>query len=367
MTSRYETGMNFEDEAARRAEQPVLASSEAAYDRLTAYGFARRYVGGRIVAAIGQEEVGYGSLLLAETAESVTGLTGSYEAADLASTIHSPPNVGYQRVALPELPLSGDHFDVVLAFGVVEDLKHPEGLVMEAKRVLKQDGVLLISARDKQTDANGRHRGGADGRPDMHVSEFRDLLERHFGHVHLYRQGAVAGGFVFPASEEVTGAPVESARFSLTDPHLSAEPPRTRSVIAVCSDAAEALGQEERPYLLLDRDRRVFDECAERAEDIELMRGEIRHMQETEVQAFVDAIRVRQSLAQELPRYLRHITRDHLLHLRNLILQDIIHSRNIIRGNIHAIRRKGVKGVVRGGYRRSSALYQRLRANRDSD
>jgi hypothetical protein len=162
----------------------------------------------------------------------------------------------------------------------------------------------------------------------------------------------VAGGFVFPASEEVTGAPVESARFSLADPHFGVEPPVTRSVIAVCSDA-ETLGQEERPYLLLDRDRRVFDECEERAEDVELLRSEIQRMQETEVQAFVDAIKVRQSLIQELPRYLPH--------LQNLILERLIHRRNIIYGNIYAVRKKGVKGIARGASRRSSALYRRLR------
>src|SRR5215212_2201253 len=360
MTSRYETETNLEAETTPPPERP--AGSEAAYDRLTGYGFASRYVEGKVVADIGGAELGYGSRLLAETAESVTALSDLPEAIDLASALYSAPNVSYRRAALPELPLSGTFFDVVVALGLTGNL---EDLVKEARRVLKEEGVLIISCPDRRRD--GHDRGGVDGLRGVYVPELGELLERHFGHVHLYRQGAVAGGMVFPDSEEVIGAPVESARFSLTDPHLSAEPPRTRSVIAVCSDAAEALGQEERPYLLLDRDRRVFDECAERAEDIELMRGEIRHMQETEVQAFVDAIRVRQSLAQELPRYLRHITRDHLLHLRNLILQDIIHSRNIIRGNIHAIRRKGVKGVVRGGYRRSSALYQRLRANRDSD
>jgi hypothetical protein len=123
----------------------------------------------------------------------------------------------------------------------------------------------------------------------MYVPEFRELLERNFGRVRIYRQGAVAGGFVFPASEEITGVPVESTRFSLTDPNLGAEPPTTRSVIAVCS-STEAPGQEEQPYLLLDRDRRVFDECEERAEDVELMRGEIQQIQETEVRAFLDIL-----------------------------------------------------------------------------
>ncbi len=343
---------------ARRVEQPASASSEATYDRLTCYGFARRYVGGKIVADLGREEVGHGARLLAETADSVAVLTDLPEAVDLAA--YSAPNVSYRRVDLTQLPYSEGYFDVVVAFGVAENLEQPEELVREIKRVLKQDGVLVISALDRQTGANERNRGGIDGRRGMYVLEFRELLERHFGHVHIYRQGAVAGGFVFPVSKEVTGVPLESARFSLTDPTLGAQPPNTRSVVAVCGDA-EALGQEEQqPYLLLDRDRRVFDECEERAEDVELLRSEIQRMQETEVQAFVDAIKVRQSLIQELPRYLPHL-QNLMPHLQNLILEGIIHRRNIIYGNIYAIRKKGVKGLAKGASRRSSALYRRLR------
>jgi SAM-dependent methyltransferase len=312
MTSRYETEINLENTPTRHLKQPVPASSEAAYDRLSGYGFARRYVKGKIVADVGWEEIGYGSRLLAETAESVVGLTNSPEAVDLASAAYSAPNVSYRRVSLSELPYSESYFDAVIAFGVVEHLEHPADLVREVTRVLKKDGVLVISVSDKQAYPNDSSRGGVDDRRrEMYVPELRELLERHFGHVHVYRQGAVAGGFVFPASGEVTGTQVESARFSLTNPDLGAEPPMTRSVIAVCSDDVGVLGQEEQPYLLLDRDRRVFDECEERAEDVELMRGEIQRMQATEVQAFLDALRVQQSLYYILKRY--------PIHLRNII------------------------------------------------
>jgi SAM-dependent methyltransferase len=336
----------------RPVKQPAPVSSEAAYDRLTAYGFARRYVRGKVVADIGREEAGYGARLLAETAESVAVLSDLPENAHPPSAVDSAPNVSYRRVDITTLPYSEGYFDVVVAFGVVESLEGPEALVREIKRILKQDGTLIISALDRQTDVNERGRRGIDSRRQIYVAEFRDLLERHFGHVRLYRQGAVAGGFVFPASEEVTDAPVESARFSPTDPALGAGPPTTRFVIAVCSDA-EVIGQQEQPYLLLDRDRRVFDECEEHAEDVELMRGEIQQMQETEVQAFRDALKLHRSTAYVLNRYATH--------LRALI-------RAMERRTIRAIKRRGIRGVVRVAFRRLSGHYSRLRAeNRDPD
>src|SRR5215211_1940491 len=154
MTSRYETEINLENPPTQHPKQPAPARSEAAYDHLSGYAFSRRYVRGKVVADVGWEEIGYGSRLLAETAESVAGIANSPEAIDLASTIYSAPNVSYQRAVLPELPYSGGYFDTVLTFGVIENLEHPDYLVKEAKRVLKTDGVLVISALDKRALAN---------------------------------------------------------------------------------------------------------------------------------------------------------------------------------------------------------------------
>ncbi len=133
----------------------------------------------------------------------------------------------------------------------------------------------------------------------------------------------------------------------------------------MCGGDAEALGgqeeeEEEQPYLLLDRDRRVFDECEERAEDVELLRDEVRQMQETEVQVFVDTLKMQQSLMVLLPQLTPH--------LKNLARAYLIHRRNIIHGNIYAIRKKGAKGMAKGAIRRSSELYRRIRArNKELD
>jgi hypothetical protein len=162
---------------------------------------------------------------------------------------------------------------------VVENLQRPETLVRETRRVLKQDGVLIISVPDKRVLLKDDQRG-------MYVPEFRDLLEHHFDRVLVYRQGAVAGDFVFPEAGKIDAASVETV--SLTAPRVGAEPPTTRSVIAVCGNT-EVLEQEE-PFLMLDRDRRIFDECQDRAEDVELLRDEINRLQETEVQVFQDSL-----------------------------------------------------------------------------
>jgi SAM-dependent methyltransferase len=280
-------------DVARHLKQLTPAELENLYNRLAGYRFAQRYVGGKSVVDICWEEVGFGTNILAETARSVEGLTNSLGASEPASTSYPDPNASYREAILPELPYPANHFDVAVVFEVLENLGRPEDLMEEMKRVLKRDGLLVIYTPDKQTYST--ERGHRDPGHQMYVPEFQELLERHFEHVYMYRQGIVAGSLIFRDSEEVASASVESARFSSTNPYFSADPPKTRFVIAVCSDV-EVPGQEDnRPYLLLDRNRRIFDEHEDRSEDVELLRDEIRRMQETEVQAFQEAYHFRNS------------------------------------------------------------------------
>jgi SAM-dependent methyltransferase len=337
----------------RYLEQLALAPSETAYDELAAYAFARRYVAGKVVADIGWEVVGLGSQLLAETAESVAGLTSSAEAADLARTAHPAPNAEYGKVDLPELPYPEGQFDVVVAFGVLENLERPEDLVREAKRVLKPDGALLISAPDKLLFVDGRNPDGNGYRRGMYAAEFRELLESFFGRVLMCRQGAVGGSFVFPISGELDEASVESASLSSTNPRLGTEPPPARSLVAVCGDA-ETLELGE-PYLLLDRDRRVFDECEDRAEDVELLRGEVLQLQHTEVQAFLDALKVRGKEIGYLRARIRR-AEAHARHMRevaqameNSTIWRLFEPYRQLRTRIDAVRGRVASGESSGG------------------
>ena len=182
----------------------------------------------------------------------------------------------------------------------------------------------------------------------MYVLEFQELLERHFKHVRVYRQGAVAGSFVFPASEEISSTAVESARLALTNPDISAAPPTTGSVIAVCSDI-EVSEQEEQPYLLLDRDSRVFDECEDRAEDVGLLRDEIRRMQETEVQAFQDSLKLH---------------RTEMAYLRAQIRRSNAEIRRL-KSQIHSLK-SHIREMEESTTWRIFEPYRRLRARMDS-
>lgn len=263
--------------------------AEKLYDYISRYLFARKFLEGKTVLDLGSE-TGYGTRILSEAAERVSGVDTSEEATSYARSRHSSANLSYEvGDDLTRLTYADGAFDAVVSFEVLERLRDPEELVAEARRVLKKDGVFIVSTPDKQTHSNERNHKDPAHRREMYVPEFRELLERYFEKVSVYRQGAVAGTLTFKDTE-LSSASVESGRFSLADlSSADSGVPTTRFVVAVCSDSEISL-QDERPCLILDRDRRVFDECEDWREEVQLLREEILQMQETEVQAFRDTL-----------------------------------------------------------------------------
>jgi SAM-dependent methyltransferase len=330
-------GYDADADLAAYLDRLVPPVSEVAYEGMAGYGFGRRYVAGKRVADLCWQEMGYGSRLLAKTAGSVTSMAVSAEAVEVASKALSAPNVRYEALDPSGLPYPDGHYDVVVALGLIEHLDRPEELVAEARRVLKRDGVLVVSFPDGQTSGNP----GVTG-----------LLDRHFEQVRLYRQGAVVGGMVSPASGEASEARLESVSLSPFSPHPGSKLPATTSVVAVCGSAGFRKGDEQ-PYVLLDRDRRVFDESADRAEDVEDLRDEIENMQRTEVQAFRDSLKLRDSEISYLRARVRRAEgkalrlETHIENMQRSVTWRIFEPYRRLRARIEVVRRS-VPGVNKG-------------------
>lgn len=112
---------------------------------LNRYLTTKQYVRGKRVLDIACGE-GYGSKLMKNWgAASVVGVDTSEEALTVANNYFSGEGISFLNHTAEELPFENDSFDVVVSFETVEHLDHPENFLREVARVVKFDGVVLIS------------------------------------------------------------------------------------------------------------------------------------------------------------------------------------------------------------------------------
>ncbi len=117
-----------------------------------AYDFTLRHARGQVLE-VGCGE-GYGSAVLASTADRVIGL--DYDAATIAHAARTYPDTAFVRANLAALPLRSDTVDVVATLQVIEHVwNHPQ-FVRECHRVLAPGGVLLVTTPNRLTFSPGR-------------------------------------------------------------------------------------------------------------------------------------------------------------------------------------------------------------------
>ncbi len=248
-----DTGERYLPEAANKAEQT--------YDHISRYRLAERYVQGKQTIDLGSG-AGYGTYSLAAVARNIVGIDLSEEAVGYSSRRYQAPNLRYGAGSVTELPYRDGSFEAAVSFEVIEHLERPEDLVLEARRVLKEDGVFVVSTPDKAAYSNDRNSRNPHHLKEMYPREFREILERHFEHVQVYRQGSLAGAIVSPEMEELPEdgrVTLESARFWLQESGFGRAFPTTLYVVAVCTNG-EPPEPLDRPYLILDRDRQIYEE-----------------------------------------------------------------------------------------------------------
>jgi SAM-dependent methyltransferase len=175
------------------------------------YHWASHAVAGKEVLDAGCG-LGYGIEILAEAgAIAVTGVD-----LDPGAVAESKARVGDRAEAIVEgdlldLPLEDDSFDVVVCFETIEHLDGAEKALAEMRRVLRPDGVLIVSSPNPDVYLGGN---------EHHVHEFRpeELLEAvgsHFSEVASYRQDAWVGSTIEPADGDAK--PPETLRTAATD------------------------------------------------------------------------------------------------------------------------------------------------------
>jgi len=140
---------------------------EIRHEHFHRYAWIAPLVAGKSVLDVASG-AGYGSALLARTAASVVGVDISVEAVEHASAAYSQANLSFMEGSAARLPLADGTFDVVVSFETIEHLLEQEQMLGEIKRVLRPEGVLVISSPNKEvySELSGLHN-------EFHVKELQ--------------------------------------------------------------------------------------------------------------------------------------------------------------------------------------------------
>ncbi len=136
-------------------------------DHETRYFFARKYItkGDRVLdAACGS---GYGTAILAEATDKITGVDVSEHAINFAKKNFQKESAEFLLADLSKkTPFADETFDRIVSFETIEHLPNPEGLLKEFQRILKPGGMLIVSTPDKNLVQK------VDPNSKFHVHEF---------------------------------------------------------------------------------------------------------------------------------------------------------------------------------------------------
>ncbi|GFP43540.1 2-polyprenyl-6-hydroxyphenyl methylase / 3-demethylubiquinone-9 3-methyltransferase [Candidatus Hakubella thermalkaliphila] len=119
----------------------------------TNYIFAKQFIEGKVVLDVGCG-CGYGCEYLARSgAKNVIGVDVSREAVKFAKAHYNAGNLDYIVMDAQNLAFKDRLFDVVVSFEVIEHLYNAKKYLFEVHRVLKTDGIFIISTPNKKVSS----------------------------------------------------------------------------------------------------------------------------------------------------------------------------------------------------------------------
>jgi SAM-dependent methyltransferase len=213
--ARWSEGLPIADE---------YAGSIAEAESHAAYRWAAQVVRGRDVLDVGSR-AGHGAAQLLEAgAQSVVGVDHDPRAVETATRLYGA-RARFLHAELLALPLARHSFDFVTCFDALDDSPDPDAVITGLRRVLADDGLLMVSLRVDGPTGEGAN-GSVGGRTS---AAWREMLLAAFRNVRLYRRRLCVAAAVAPADLSEP-APVGEVSW------LPGADGEDRAVLAVASD-----------------------------------------------------------------------------------------------------------------------------------
>ncbi|NCT74930.1 MAG: glycosyltransferase [Chitinophagaceae bacterium] len=175
---------------------------------------------------------GYGSFILSEMAQQVVGVDIDEQSITLARkkyVDHASQKLSFLQGAMTDIPFPDNFFDVLVSFESLEHIsgREQEIFLSEIKRVLKDDGIAIISTPNTETYSATLKQANPFHERELNEKEFTELLGSRFKCVAIYSQSFEICSLLLRMDGEVAGnLPVinwrKSVQLPLTPKYLIA-------------------------------------------------------------------------------------------------------------------------------------------------
>jgi SAM-dependent methyltransferase/glycosyltransferase involved in cell wall biosynthesis len=294
---------------------PWLEEAAIGYEHLHRYAYATEFVQQKRVLDLACGE-GYGSYLLARTAESVMGIDIDENSIKHARNKYIKHNLEFKVGSITEVPITGERlFDVAICFEALEHIEDHHKLLGEVKRLLTPEGVFIVSTPNKTVYTDEPQFNNPFHVHELYFDEFRELFEKHFKNVKFLGQRIYCNSNMWPVFPGADNKVVEYVMDRNPKEFVFVEDEKRIPLyfIAIASDADGVI--EERSSVLVDvsdallkqKDRQI----AAHAREQERLLAEIRQLSTTaqmQQQAIAEKEKHANRMLQERDRLVRDVT-----------------------------------------------------------
>ena len=269
---------------------PTECTDEMAIEHYQRYQFAQNIAAGKVVldAACGE---GYGTYLLSQKASMVMGIDIDPTTVDSARERYQKENIQFVTGSIGFLPFEDHTFDIVVSFETIEHVEEElqNAFMNEIIRVLKRDGVLIMSTPNRAVYTDLVHGENMHHVKEFYAEEYGSFLTRYFKCATFYYQSPQVGYFI---TSGLGNRSVQTEKMTAEE---------SRYIIAICSNTTEDILVSDETIVKFDNSMYYF--LCRRSHDLE------RELLKTKQEAEAFSTSLEESIAQQ-KEYIEHLLHD---------------------------------------------------------
>ncbi len=159
------------------------------------YVMSMDFINDKIVLDIACGE-GYGSFMVSSRAKNVHGVDIDSDTINYAQSKYKKSNLNFVIGDITNLVFEDDTFDVIICFETIEHVVDYEKSLMELKRVLKKDGILIMSTPNKYVYSDSRNFKNNYHFHEFYFEEYKSWIQKKFEYNIFLMQSQILGSYI---------------------------------------------------------------------------------------------------------------------------------------------------------------------------